>query len=161
MKRKIIFYPLISFCAFIILSCNNDKQTNTDAKETTTQNDAPKEETVSSGTGMELQAPDFTNPTLKIYFSDYTAYLKKVVTSIRNKDEAGTMKRLTEDGKQFNNKNEMEAKAKSEDEQKFTSWLMQSVPLQTEIIKSDYYKKYMEEHDKEVHEDLKRKGIIK
>ena len=157
MKRKIIFHPLITFCALTLFACNNGKQTDSDTKEITVQNDAKKDKTSSTVTNFELQAPDLTDPALKIYFSDYTAYIKKVVTSIRNKDEAGTMKIFTEEGKQFDNRNEMEQKAKStpEEEQKFTTWLMQSMPLQTEIIQSEYYKKFSEEYYKKVKEKVK------
>ncbi len=93
---------------------------------------------------IDLTAPDFSDPTIKQYYQTYTAYIKKVVTTIRDKDEAGTMKLFSEEGKQFENMNKMEKKARAtpEEEQKFTTWLMQSFPYQKEIIQSDYYKKF-------------------
>ncbi|MEP6677467.1 MAG: hypothetical protein ABJA78_20060 [Ferruginibacter sp.] len=148
MKKNIVFYLLISFCSFTLVSCNNDKAT-VDLTKTSIR-DTTKKESPASNTSIELQAPDFTDAALTKYFSSYTAYLKKVVTAIRNRDEATTMKLFAEEGKQFNNRNKMEQKARSttEEEQKFTIWLMQSMPYQTEIINSDYYKKYNEKYYK-------------
>jgi len=81
------------------------------------------------------------------------------VVSIRNKDEAATMKLLREEGKQWNNKNEMEEKARanSTEEQKYTSWLRETIPYQSEIAQSEYYKKYNEEYYKKVKEDFEKK----
>ena len=117
-----------------------------------------KDKRVSKNSHIDIQAPDFADPQIKKYYSNYTAYLKKVVTAIRNQDEAGTMKIFREEGKQWDNRNEMDQKAKTEEEQKFTTWLMQSYPYQTEIIKSDYYKKYTEEYYKKVKEDFDKKN---
>lgn len=145
MKIKIPFLSLVLLFTILFEGCSDDKKAIT-AKENLPQSDEP----VSANNNSDLQPPDFTDPELKGYYSVYTAYLKKVVIAIRNKDEAGTMKIFREEGKQFDNRNEMEQKAKSspEEEQKFTTWLMQSMPLQTEIVQSDYYKIFSEEYYK-------------
>ncbi len=144
----------------LFVACNNSKETNEQAKESQPQSNLKMDTQVSANNNIDLQTPDFADPKIKQYYTRYTAYLKKVVTSIRNKDEAETMKIFTEEGKQFDNKNEMETRARStpEEEQKFLTWLMQSMPLQTEIIQSDYYKKFTEEYYKKVKEDFKKKG---
>lgn len=157
MKIRIFGFLFLLLFTILYSGCNDNKQANTEAKENQPQSDLKTDKQASANNNIDLQAPDFADPGLKTYFSDYTAYIKKVVTSIRNKDEAGTMKIFTEEGKQFDNKNEMEQKAKStpEEEQKFTTWLMQSMPLQTEIIQSEYYKKFSEEYYKKVKEKVK------
>ncbi len=149
----------INFCGlFIILitiffaGCNG--QTKTEEK-----NQSQSDKQTTANNSIDLQAPDLADPSLKKYFENYTAYIKKVVTSVRNKDEAETMKLFREN--EFKNKNEMEQKAASttpEEEQKFTAWLIQSAPYQTEIIQSEYYKKYNEEYYKNVKEKFKKKG---
>ncbi len=98
------------------------------------------------------------DPALKKYYESNTTYIKKVLTAIRNKDEAATMKLLAEE--EFKNKKEMETEARStpEEEQKFIGWLMLSAPYQTEIVQSEYYKKYNEEYYKNVKEKFKKKG---
>ncbi|MEO6405699.1 MAG: hypothetical protein ABIY51_04290 [Ferruginibacter sp.] len=129
-------------------------QSNTKEKNQLQSNKKP-----TANNSIDLQAPDLADPTLKKYYQSYTAYLKKVLTSIRNHDEAGTMMLFKDEGKQFENKNEMETKARStpEEEQKFTGWLMQSSPYQMEIVQSEYYKKYTKEYYKNVTKKLKNK----
>ena len=160
MKAKISFHTIISFCTLVILACNNGNETNAQTEKKDSPKEAKTEKRVSDNSTIDIQAPDFADQQIKKYYSNYTAYLKKVVTAIRNKDEAGTMKIFREEGKQWNNINEMEKKARStpEEEQKFTAWLMQSYLYQTEIIKSDYYKKYQEEYYKKVKEDFDKKN---
>ena len=160
MKAKISFHTIIPLFTLIILACNNGNETNAQTEKTAISKEAKKDKRVSENSHIDIQAPNFADPQIKKYYSNYTAYLKKVVSAIRNKDEAGTMKIFREEGKQWDNKNEMEEKARStpEEEQKFTAWLMQSYPYQTEIIKSDYYKKYTEEYYKKVKEDFDKKN---
>lgn len=158
MKAKISFHTIIPLCTLIILACNNGNETNAQTEKKDSPKEAKKEKRVSGNSHIDIQAPNFADPQIKKYYSNYTAYLKKVVTAIRNQDEAGTMKIFREEGKQFDNRNEMDQKAKTEEEQKFTTWLMQSYPYQTEIIKSDYYKKYTEEYYKKVKEDFDKKN---
>ena len=160
MKAKISFHTIIPLCTLIILACNNGNESNAQTEKKDSPKEAKTDKRVSENGNTDIQAPDFADPQIKKYYSNYTAYLKKVVTAIRNKDEAGTMKIFREEGKQWDNKNEMEEKARStpEEEQKFTTWLMQSYPYQTEIIRSDYYKKYSEEYYKKVKEDFKKKS---
>ena len=158
MKAKISFHTIIPLCTLIILACNNGNETNAQTEKTAISKEAKKDKRVSENSHIDIQAPDFADPQIKKYYSNYTAYLKKVVTAIRNQDEAGTMKIFREEGKQFDNRNEMDQKAKTEEEQKFTTWLMQSYPYQTEIIKSDYYKKYTEEYYKKVKGDFDKKN---
>ncbi len=145
---------------FFFIQCSDHKTSTSESTEVPEKN---KIENIPAG-NSDLQSPDFSDPAVKQYYADYTAYLKKTVTSIRNKDEAGTMKILREEDSRWGKEKEkMEAKAKSspEEEQKFNTWLMQIyVPYDKEIVQSDYYKKYAEEHRKNVQEDLKRKGII-
>jgi hypothetical protein len=131
----------------LFVACNNSKETNAEAKETQPQSDLKTYTQVSANNNIDLQTPDFADPKIKQYYTHYTAYLKKVVTSIRNKDEAGAMKLFREEGKQFEDQMKWEKKARStpEEEQKFTTWLMQSFPYQKEIIQSDYYKKFNED----------------
>ncbi len=143
------FIILFTIC---FAGCN--AQTKTKEK-----NQPQSDKTTSTTSNIDLQAPDLADPALKKYFQSYTAYLKNVLTGIRNKDEAGTMKLLG--GKEFKNKNEMEQKATSstlEEKQKFNTWLMQSAPYQMEIVQSAYYKKYNEEYYKNVKEEFKKKG---
>jgi hypothetical protein len=151
MKIRIPGFLLVPLFIILFAGCNDSKQSNTDAKENPSQGDL-KTDKQASANDISLQAPDFADPELKRYYGVYTGYLKKVVIAIRNKDEAGTMKLFLEEGKQFDNRNEMDQKAKTEDEQKFTTWLLQSMPIQTEIIRSDYYKKFNEEYYKKVKE---------
>jgi PBP1b-binding outer membrane lipoprotein LpoB len=134
MKIRIYNFLFILLFTILFAGCNERKQTNTKAKENQPQSDLKTDKQASANNDIDLQAPDFADPELKRYYSVYTAYLKKVVTAIRDKDETGTMKIFREEGKQFDNRNEMDQKAKPEEEQKFTSWLLQSMPLQTEII---------------------------
>ena len=156
---RISGFLFILLFTILFAGCNDSKQKNAEAKENPRQSDAKTDKQASANNRIDLQAPDFAHPVIKQYYDSYTAYLKKVVTAIRNKDEAGTMKLFREEGKQFDNMNKMEQKARSApgEEQKFTTWLMQSVPYQKEIIQSDYHKKYMEEHGKKVKEDFKKK----
>ena len=158
MKAKISFHTIIPLFTLIILACNNGNETNAQNEKKDNAKEAKTDKRVSENSHIDIQAPDFADPQIKKYYSNYTAYLKKVVTAIRNQDEAGTMKIFREEGKQWDNRNEMDQKAKTEEEQKFTTWLMQSYPYQTEIIKSDYYKKYTEEYYKKVKEDFDKKN---
>ena len=157
MKIRIRFFSFVLLFTILFAGCNDSKQTNTEAKENPPQSDLKTDKQASANNNIDLQAPDLTDPELKKYFSDYTAYLKKVVTSIRNKDEAGTMKIFREEGNQFDNSSTMEAKVRTtpEEEQKFTTWFMQSIPLLQEIVRSDYYKKFNEEYYKKVKEKVK------
>ena len=156
------FPILIFFCLLITTSsCDNNTQTAGSAKETTSENDKKDEIFTPAAGNIELQAPDFADPASNKYYSDYTSYLKRVVTAIRSQDEEATMKLFREEGKQFDNINEMEEHARStpEEEQKFTTWLMQSMPLQKEVVQSLYYKKFNEEYYKKVKEDFKKKEL--
>jgi PBP1b-binding outer membrane lipoprotein LpoB len=157
MKIKI---PSLLFIILAVLfaGCNENKKTNTETKENKAVGNGKTDSPTVANNNIDLQAPDFADPELKKYYNDYTDYLKKVLTAIRYKDEAGTMKIFTEEGKQFNNRNEMDQKAQSAEKQKFNSWLLQSAVYQKEIVQSDYYKKFTEEYYKKVSEEFKKKG---
>lgn len=150
MKKSIARFLSIPLITFLIASCNNSKQSNAEVKANQSENDKK----ASADNSIEIETPDFIDPAIKQYYSSYTAYLKKVVTAIRNKDDDATMKLFNEEGKQFDNKNEMEEKARStpEKEQKFTTWLMQSYPYQKEIIESGVYKKFTGDYYKTLNE---------
>jgi len=153
--KKIFLAFLFFIHSVFILSCNESNPVNLEGKQTPVAG-----ETKTSAKNIaDLQAPDLTDPGLKKYFGAYNEYLKKVVVSIRNKDEAATMKIFREEGKQWDNKNEMEEKARanSTEEQKYTSWLRETIPYQSEIAQSEYYKKYNEEYYKKVKEDFEKK----
>ena len=152
MKIRIYNFLFILLFTLLFAGCNDSKQTNTEAKENPPQSDLKTDKQASANNNIDLQAPDLADPAIKQYYNSYTAYLKKVVTAIRNKDEAGTMKIFREEGNQFDNSSTMEQKARTtpEEEQKFTTWFMQSIPLLAGnrsnqiIIKSfreEYYKK--------------------
>ncbi len=150
---------LIFLSASLFLGCSDNKETKKEAKGTTTESDTKPGKEVSTGDNVSIEAPDFADPELKRYYSVYTDYLTRVVTAIRNKDEAGTMKLFREEGKKFDNKNEMDKKAQTQEEQKFNTWLMKTfVPYNKEIVQSEYFKKYNEEYYKKVKEDFKKKG---
>jgi len=145
----------LAFAGLLLAGCNNNKETKPTATgEKATTDTKPGTDVAASVT--DLVAPQFADPELRQYFALYTAYLKKVVASIQNKDEAGTMKIFTEEGKQFNKINDMEQKAKAADEQVFTTWLMQTIPYQKIIVGSDYYKKWNEEYYKKVKEKFEK-----
>lgn len=154
----------IHFCFGLLLlvvvtpACSDNKETKSENKTTSPAVDPAGEKEVTGGNTTEIEAPDFINTELKEYYSRYTAYIKKVVTAIQNNDEAATMKLFSEEGKQFNNLSEMEEKARAEEEGKFTKWLMTTIPHQTIIAKSEYYKKFNEAYYKEVKEDFKKKN---
>lgn len=153
------FAVFIFLSAFFVSGCSDNKQTKTETKGSTAESGDRKDKEVSSGNNATIEAPDFADPELKKYYSVYTDYLLRVVNAIRNKDEAGTMKLFREEGKQFDNKNEMDKKAQTQEEQKFNDWLLKTfVPYNQEIIQSDYFKKYNEEYYKKVKEDFKKKG---
>ena len=157
MKTSIYNFLFILLFTILFVECKDSKQTNTEAKENLAQSDLKTDKQPSANNNIDLQAPDFADPAFKKYYSDYTAYIKRVVTTIRNKDEAGTMKIFREEGNQFDNSSTMEAKVRStpEEEQKFTTWFMQSIPLSQEIVRSNYYKKFNEEYFKNVKEKVK------
>lgn len=152
--------PCLFIALFTILStgCTDNKKTNEATTESKQQTDGKTDKPASADNSINLQAPDFADPALTQHYKNYTEYIKKLVTAIRNKDEAGTMKLFTEEGKQFDNRNEIDQKAQSAEKEKFTTWLLQSAPYQREIVESPYYKKFMEEHYKKVKEDFKKKG---
>lgn len=149
MKIRILRFFLF---AILFIGCKDSKQKNTEEKVNLSQNDLETDKQ-----NIDLKAPDLTDPTLKKYYNDYTAYIKKTVTTIRNKDDAGAMKLFKEEGNQFDNSSAMEQKARATpgEEQKFTTWFMQSVPLLQEIVRSDYYKKFNEEYYKKIQEKVK------
>ncbi len=153
---KLDYCTVLVFFTAMLFACNNDNQTtdNTSA----TENTAKADKKITPNNDIALQAPDFSDPELKKYYSIYTDYLKRVVATIRNKDEAGTMKIFREEGKQFDNKNDMDKKAQENEEQKFNTWLMQTLPYQKEIVQSEYYKKFTEEYYKNVKEKFKEKN---
>ena len=157
MKKKIYNFLFILLFTILFAGCNDSKQTNSEAKEKPSQSDLKTDKQPAANKEIDLQAPDLANPELKKYYSDFTDYIKKVVTSIRNKDEAGTMKLFREEGTQFDNSSTMEAKVRTspEEEQKFTTWFIQSIPLSQEIVRSDYYKKFNDEYYKKVKEKVK------
>jgi len=146
--------PNLFIILFTIFFAGCNGQTKTEEKNQPQNNTQP----AASYNNIELQAPDFSDATLNKYYSDYTTYIKKVVALIHDKDEAGTMKLFRDEGKQFDNQMKWEQKARStpEKEQKFTTWLMQSLPYQKEIIQSEYYKKFNEEYYKNVKEKFKK-----
>ena len=158
MKTHIPAFLFIVLFTILSTGCTDNKKTNEAKTENKQQSDSKTDKTASSDNSINLQAPDFTDAALKQYYKTYTDYIKKVVTAIRNKDEAGTMKIFTEEGKQFNDKNEMDQKAQAAEKEKFTDWLLQSAPYQREIVESSYYKKFTEEYYKKVKEDFKKKG---
>lgn len=153
MKKKIFNLLFFVFTTLLFGRCNDRKQTNAAAKENQSQND----KTISTKDNIDLQVPDFTDPEVKKYYESYTAYIKEVVLLIRNKDEAATLKLLNDKGKQFGYNIKWEEKARStpEEEQKFSAWLMQSMPYQKEIIQSEYFKKFNEEHYKKTKDENK------
>ncbi len=107
---------------FFTAACNGDKEVDTGTKETNSQNSTVNNETASRKEGPELIVPDFNDPAVKQYYTGYSAYLSKVVASIRLKDEEGTMKIFREEGNQWDaEKDKMEKKATAtpEEEQKF------------------------------------------
>ncbi len=137
---------------FTILFAGCNGQTKTKEK-----NQPQSNKQASANNSIDLQAPDFADPAVKKYYENYTAYTKKAVTAIRNKDEAGAMKLFTE-GNIMGNDSKWEEKARStpEEEQKFTTWLMQFLPYSKEIVQSEYYKKFSEEYYKNVKEKFKK-----
>lgn len=139
MKYPITCLLSILLFAFFVTGCNR-RQSN---------GESPGKESISNqraslDNSIVIESPDFADPEIKKYYCSFTAYLKKVVTTIRNKDERATMKLFSEEGKQFDDRNTMEEKARAipAEEQKFTTWLMQSYPYQKEIFESDFYKKF-------------------
>ncbi len=159
MKTKILVALPAFLLAFSFTNCSDHKTVITESTE-----NVQKDKTENPATTVDMQpsVPDFSDRAAKQYYTGYIAYLTKVVTSIRNKDEAGTMKIFREEGNQWDkDKEEMEAKVKStpEEEQKFNAWFLQSVvPLLQETVRSDYFKKYNEEYHKKVRENFKKKG---
>lgn len=151
------FFLLVSF-SFLLAGCNDSKQTKTESKEGQSATDQKPGNDVPAATGSGLTAPDFADPEVKQYYAAYTAYLNKVIASIQNKDEAGTIKLFSEEGKLFNDNNEMEKKARENEEQKFTAWIMQALPYQKIIVESEYYKKFNEDYYKKVKEDSEKKN---
>lgn len=150
MKIRISGFLFIPLFIILFAGCKDSKQTNTEAKESPSQSDSKTDKQASANNNIDLKAPDLADPALKKYYSDYTAYIKKVVTAIRNKDDTGTTKLFREEGNQFDNSSTMEQKVRATagEEQKFTTWFMQSVPLLQEIVRSDYYKKFNDEYYK-------------
>ncbi|MEO6611383.1 MAG: hypothetical protein ABIT05_04595 [Chitinophagaceae bacterium] len=159
MKITKLFFLILAFAGFLFTGCSNNKEPKTTGTAENTATGTKTGNTVPTGSAADLEAPDFSDPALKQYFALYTNYLKKVIVSIQNKDEAGTMKLFTDEGKQFNNKNEMEEKARAAEEQKFTAWLMQTAPYYRIIVESDYYKKWNEEYYKNVKEKFNKKNL--
>lgn len=161
MKTKILVALPALLLACFFTNCSDNKTATTESTENV-QKDKTEEKPSTNATLESSQVPDFNDPAAKQYYTGYIAYLTKVVTSIRNKDEAGTMKIFREEGGQWDkDKEKMEAKVKStpEEEQKYNAWFMQSVvPLLQETARSDYFKKYNEEYYKKVRENFKKKG---
>jgi len=153
---KYINFFMVLFCSLLFSGCKD----NTEDKKNEKEIDRAGVNEKKSAEISDFKPPDFNDPALKQYYAEYTQYLKSVATTIRNRDEAGTMKLFREEGKQWDNRNEMEDKARSspEEEQKFTTWLIQSLPYNKEIVQSEYYKKYSIEYEKKVKEDFKKKG---
>lgn len=153
-----LFISFLSLVFFFVVStgCNNTKEEKTEAGSEQKQVENKAEPETVQG---DLIAPGFSDPELKQYYHGYTEYLKNVVSAIRNKDENAAMTLFTNEGKKYNNAVEIEARAKAADEQKFNTWLMQTMPYQQEIVKSEYYKKFNEEYYKKVKEDFKKKNL--
>jgi hypothetical protein len=80
-------YLLLLIGMLFTAACNNDKEVNTGTKETNSQNRILNNETASRKEGPVLIVPDFSDPAVKQYYTGYSAYLSKVVASIRNKYE--------------------------------------------------------------------------
>ncbi len=159
MIRTNRFFLILVVAGLLFTNCSNNKETKTSGTAGNDTTGTKPGHTVPTGSAADLEAPNFADPALQQYFASYTDYIKKVVGAIQNKDEAATMKLFTDEGKQFNNKNEMEQKARAADEQKFTTWLLQTAPYQRIIVESDYYKKWNEEYYKNVKEQFKKKNL--
>lgn len=156
MQLKSNLMVALGATSLMTLSCSNDKQVKSENKQVT---EANQQTTPISSTATEgLQPPAFSDPELNKYYTGYTAYMNKVVTAIRNKDEEVTMALFNSEGKNYFNMYEMEKKAKIADEQKFNDWLMTAYPYQKEIVQSAYYKKFNEEYYKNVKEKADKKG---
>ncbi len=155
--RNLSFLFFVTF-TLLLAGCNDSKQSKTQTTKEATENDVKTDKQTSADNNPDITAPDFADPVLREYYASYTAYLNKVVAAIRNKDEATTMKLFSEEGKKLNNRNEMDQKAKSAEEQKFTTWLLQTVDNYKEIVQSPYFKKFNDEYYKKVKEDFKEKG---
>jgi hypothetical protein len=157
MKIKTFCLSTIVFITLFFAGCNDNKQTKTEKELSQTDDKAAKKDAANNN--IQINAPDFADPELKLYFNDYTNYLKKVLTAINNQDESGSIKLFTEEGRKFDNRNEMEQKAQAQEKEKFNTWLMQTIPYQKIIVQSDYYKKFSEEYYKKVKEDFKKKNL--
>lgn len=152
---KINHSVFLSMVFFTVLlgGCTDNKESKTETKDS-----QPQKEVTTDTQPSDLQAPDLADPVLKEYYFSYTTYLNNVVAAIRDKDETRAMKLFTEEGKKFNNNNEMDKKAQEAEAQIFNTWLMQSMKYQKEIVQSDYYKKFNEEYYKKVKENFEKKG---
>ena len=159
MKKRIHFALPLVLVAVLFTKCADHKPASSETIEVVEKDKADRKPSVNAN--LESEVPDFSAPAAKQYYGGFIAYLKKVVTTIRNKDEAGVMKLFREEGSQWDNdRDKMEALAKSTpaDEQKFNTWYLQSVvPLLHEVVRSDYYRKYNEEYNKKAREDFKKK----
>ncbi|MEO5948452.1 MAG: hypothetical protein ABIP79_16665 [Chitinophagaceae bacterium] len=153
MKIKHILFLSVVFFTVLFAGCTDNNQSKTETKES-----QPQKEVTTDTRTSDLQAPDLADPVLKEYYSSYTTYLNNVIAAIRDKDETRAMKLFSEEGKKFNDNNNMEKKAQAADAQKFNTWLMQSMKYQSEIVQSDYYKKFNEEYYKKVKENFEKKG---
>ncbi len=158
MAKTVYSLFCVAFFSLLLAGCGDSKETKTEGKADQSETSGKMDKVQADNTDTEVKAPDFTNPELKKYFGIYTAYLNKVVASIQNMDEVGTMKIFTEEGKQFNDKNEMEQKAQSEEKEVFNAWLLETMPAQKIIVTSDYYKKFNEAYYKKVREDFEKKN---
>jgi Na+/phosphate symporter len=96
---------------------------------------------VSSGI-VNIDVPKFDNPAATEFYEAYTAHIKKAVTAIRNKDEAG-WKNLVKDEKDLNEKEKQALKTKltPADMKRKQAYLMQAMPYLQEIDQSAFNRK--------------------
>jgi len=85
-----------------------------------------------------IDVPKFDNPAATQFYEAYTAYVKKAVTAIRNKDEAA-WKSLVKDEKDLNEKEKQMLKTKLTpgDLKRKQALLMRAMPYLQEIDQSD------------------------
>ncbi len=95
-----------------------------------------------------VKVPDFAQPEVKTFYTDYSNFLIKCVKTIHEKNEAGFAALINDPGKQLYAKRliiEKKVIMNPVEKQKWMQYSAQVYPIAKEVKESAYYKKYVKE----------------
>ncbi len=99
---------------------------------------------ITSAFAQTINLPDFVQPDVKAFYTEYSNNLIKIIKAIREKNETKAVALLKNPGKQLNDKRKIIEKKvimNPVEKQKWMQFAAQAYPLVKELERSTYYQK--------------------